>query len=326
MKPVLAVVAVALGVVAFILNGKIAGLESENSALRAELAAMRAENQISANIRKKAEDEAASAAENAKRLAAERDAALARSAESPAPPTVAAVEKPPAAAADLTKGFAEMFKGEEGKQMLKMQAEMGTRLMYGDFIKKLDPSTSDAVMALLAERQGKMTSAGLEAMNAADPKAAQAKILEEKADFDKRLKAMIGEGKMAELETYERTIGDRMMFGQVESQFSSAGTPLSPEQRESVLSLMAQERVKMPRSPLEQGNTDPTEGMRALQDDKMVSEWLKSEEALHNRVLSQVNGILSPDQVNTFTKSLQQMRDMQKFGMEMGKKMFAPKK
>jgi len=158
MKPVLAVVAVALGVVAFILNGKIAGLESENSALRAELAAMRAENQISANIRKKAEDEAASAAENAKRLAAERDAALARSAESPAPPTVAAVEKPPAAAADLTKGFAEMFKGEEGKQMLKMQAEMGTRLMYGDFIKKLDPSTSDAVMALLAERQGKMTS------------------------------------------------------------------------------------------------------------------------------------------------------------------------
>ena len=82
----------------------------------------------------------------------------------------------------------------------------------------------------------------------------------------------------------------------------------------------------MPRSPLEQGNTDPTEGMRALQDDKMVSEWLQSEEALHNRVLSQVNGILSPDQVNTFTKSLQQMRDMQKFGMEMGKKMFAPKK
>ena len=324
MKPLLTVVAVALAALAFVLYGQIANRDAENAALRTEVASLRAVQESTASIRKKADEDAQTTEENTKRLIAERDAARAKVTETPATPP--AVEKPASDAGGLTKGLADMFKGEEGKKMLKMQSEMGARMMYGDFTKKLDPATADTVMALLAERQGMMASAGIEAMNAADPKAAQAKIREQKAEFDKKLTATIGEAKMEELKTYERTVGDRMMFSQVESQFSAAGTPLTPEQRDGVLGLMAQERLKTPRSALEQGNSDPTEGMRALQDDKVVSDWLKSEEELHNRVLSQANGILSPDQVNTFTKSLQQMRDMQKFGMDMGKKMFAPKK
>ena len=61
-----------------------------------------------------------------------------------------------------------MFKGEEGKKMLKMQSEMGARMMYGDFTKKLDPTTADAFMALLAERQGMMATLGMELMNSDD--------------------------------------------------------------------------------------------------------------------------------------------------------------
>ncbi len=296
------------------------------SDLFAQLAALRASADESRSERQIAKLYAEVAEENTKRLAAERDAALAKIKESPAAGAApaAAVEKSATDAGGMAKGLADMFKGDEGKKMLKMQSEMGARMMYGDFTKKLDPATADAVMALLAERQGMMASAGIEAMNAADPKAAQAKIAEQKAEFDKKLTGMIGKDKMTELESYERTVGDRMMFGQVESQFSAAGTPLTPDQREGVLALMAQERMKTPRSALEQGNSDPTEGMRALQDEKVVSDWLKSEEELHNRVLTQASGILSPDQIVTYTKSLQQMRDMQKFGMEMGKKMFAP--
>lgn len=324
MKLVLAIIAVALAAVAFVLNGQISARDAENAALRAQIAELRAVSDSAEIVRKKAADEAQTAEENTKRLAAERDAALAKIKEAPAA-TPPAVEKPVPAAEGMAKGLADMFKGEEGKKMLKMQSEMGARMMYGDFTKKLDPATADAVMALLAERQGMMASAGIDAMNAADPKAAQAKIAEQKGEFDKKLTGMIGKDKMTELESYERTVGDRMMFSQVESQFSAAGTPLTPDQREGVLGFMAQERMNTPRSPLEQGNSDPTEGMRALQDDKVVGDWLKSEEALHQRVLTKASSILSPDQLSTYTKSLQQMRDMQKFGLEMGKKMFAPK-
>ncbi len=300
-------------------DATIRDLIAQVAALRASADESRSEHQI-------AKRDAEVAEENTKRLAAERDAALATIKEAPAATSpAAALEKPAADAGGMAKGLADMFKGEEGKKMLKMQSEMGARLMYGDFTKKLDPATADAVMALLAERQGMMASAGIDAMNAADPKAAQAKIVEQKAEFDRKLTGMIGKDKMTELESYERTVGDRMMFGQVESQFSAAGTPLTPEQREGVLALMAQERLKTPRSALEQGNSDPTEGMRALQDDKVVSDWLKSEEELHQRLITQASSILSPDQIGTYAKSLQQMRDMQKFGMEMGKKMFAPK-
>ncbi len=327
MKPILAIIAVALAAVAFVLNGQISARDAENAALRAQIAELRAVSDSVEIVRKKAADEARTAEENTKRLAAERDAALAKIKEAPAAASPAgALEKPATDAGGMAKGLADMFKGEEGKKMLKMQSEMGARMMYGDFTKKLDPATADAVMALLAERQGMMASAGIEAMSANDPKAAQAKIAEQKAEFDKKLTGMIGKDKMTDLESYERTVGDRMMFGQVESQFSAAGTPLTPDQREGVLSLMAQERMKTPRSALEQGNSDPTEGMRALQDEKVVSAWLKSEEELHQRLVTKASSILSPDQLNTYTKSLQQMRDMQKFGMEMGKQMFAPKK
>ena len=326
MKPLIPILAVAFAGIAFFFYGQVSARDAELAALRAEVAAMRtAPKQIETALKKATED-AQTAEENAKRLATERDAALAKAKEAPAA-TPAAAEKPAAAAAgDMVKGLADMFKGEEGKKMLKMQSEMGARMMFGDFIKKLDPTTGDAVMALLAERQGTLAALGMEAMNSDDPKAAQAKLTAQKDEFDKKLKSLIGEEKMNELTAYERTVGDRMMFGQVESQFSAAGTPLSPEQRESVIALMSQERLKTPASALEAGNTNPTEAMKVLQDDNAVADFLKKEEDLHNRVLNQANTVLSPDQVETFRKSLNQMREMQQFGLKMGKQMFQQKK
>ena len=326
MKPLIPILAVAFAGIAFFFYGQVSARDAELAALRAEVAAMRtAPKQIETALKKATED-AQTAEENAKRLATERDAALAKAKEAPAATTPAA-EKPAApAAGDMVKGLADMFKGEEGKKMLKMQSEMGARMMYGDFTKKLDPTTADAFMALLAERQGMMATLGMELMNSDDPKAAQAKLTAQKDEFDKKLKSLVGEEKMNELTAYERTVGDRMMFGQVESQFSAAGAPLSPEQREGVIALMSQERLKTPASALEAGNTNPTEAMKVLQDDNAVADFLKKEEDLHNRVLNQANTVLSPDQVEVFRKSLNQMRDMQQFGLKMGKQMFQQKK
>ena len=108
-----------------------------------------------------------------------------------------------------------------------------------------------------------------------------------------------------------------MMFSQVESQFATAGTPLSAEQRTSVLSLMQQERLKFPPSALERGNENPAEAMQAIQDEKIVAEWLAREEQLNAAVVAQSSKILSPDQVLTLEKSFKQMGEMKKFGVKM---------
>ena len=319
------IAAVALGIVAVAQYAALGERDSTIAALRADLAQRNQKSETPPVEKAVGAEDVIASLENVKRLTAERDALQTKLAATPAA-EIPAAEKPAADASGMAKGLAEMFKGEEGKKMLKMQSEMGARMMYGDFIKKLDPATGDAVMNLLAERQGMMATLGMEAMDAADPKAAQAKLKEQKDEFDKKLKSLVGEEKMNELNAYERTVGDRMMFGQVESQFSAAGTPLSPEQREGVISLMSQERLKTPVSALEAGNTNPTEAMNVLQDDNAVADFLKKEEDLHNRVLNQANTLLSPDQVEVFRKSLNQMREMQQFGMKMGKQMFQQKK
>jgi hypothetical protein len=294
-------------------RAEIAALNAQMAALQAEVEGLRAE-------KKKGEDEAQSVAENNKRLTAERDAALAKAAAaSPAPSSQPATTAPPDKSADFAKGLASMFKGEEGKKMLRSQSEFGTRMVYGDFIKTLDPSISDAVMTLLTDRQTALAAAGLEAMSSGDPAAASAKMKELKEEYDKKLRAMVGDAKMTEMANYERGAGDRMMFTQVESQFAAAGTPLTPEQRSGVLGLMQQERLKLPPTAFERGNENPAEAMQAMQDEKAVADWLAREEQMNASVVAQASKVLSPDQVLTLEKSFKQMSEMKKFGLNMWK-------
>ena len=313
---IIAPVAVAFGVFAMQQRSQVAIRDAQIAELRAQLSALRMQAEKADTERKQVLADAEGAIENAKRLTTERDDAISKAA------TTAPAEAPAAALAEskpanFAKGLAEMFKGDEGKKMLRSQSEFGARMIYGDFIKGLDAATSDAVMSLLADRQTAMAMAGMEAMSAEDPKAASAKVAALKADYDKKLSAMIGDQKMKELEGYERTAGDRMMFSQVESQFATAGTPLSAEQRTSVLSLMQQERLKFPPSALERGNENPAEAMQAIQDEKIVAEWLAREEQLNAAVVAQSSKILSPDQVLTLEKSFKQMGEMKKFGVKM---------
>lgn len=314
-----AVVAVILGFDAVVRHRDAAKLEAIQRINSEKFAALTPQvNELSDKL-KKAISERDDALENIKRLTAERDAALAKLAVTPAASVVTTPADAPAEnkAAGFAKGLSEMFKGEEGKKMLRSQSEFGSRMVYGDFVKGLDPATADAVMALLTDRQTALATAGLEAMSSGDAAATGAKTKAIKDEYDAKLKAMLGDAKVAELEGYERTAGDRMMFAQVESQFATAGAPLSAEQRNGVLSLMQQERLKLPPSAFERGNDNPAEAMKAMQDEKAVADWLVREEQLDAAVVSRANKLLSPDQVSILEKSLKQMAEMKKFGMKM---------
>jgi hypothetical protein len=272
--------------------------------------------------------ELAAARENIERLKAERDAALAKAKTGPAE---GLTSQPPAAAASAEGekpggfgAFAKMFESEEGRKMMKSQTIMGTRMMYAELGRKLGLSPQDAeqVMALLGDRAGAMAEAQFKRMAGGQLDEATAKQMAEenkaiKAEYDTKLKGMIGEQKFSEMQEYEKTLGDRMMMTQYDQQFNAAGVPLQGEQREALLAIMADERKKSPPSVFDNSGQDVARNFSAMRDDTNFDKFFEQEAAYQQRVLDSATKALNPDQINALRQGFKQWGDMQKFGMKM---------
>jgi hypothetical protein len=161
----------------------------------------------------------------------------------------------------MMEGIAKMFSTEEGKKMMRSQMAMGLKMQYGGLAKdlKLDPKVADQVFALLGDRQASLTEATFGAMKGgtldeAATKEIAAKSETLKKEYDEKLKAVLGDTGMTQLQDYERTLGDRMMLNMHEQQFTAAGAPLEQTQRDSLLQIMKDERLKTPASVFESAN------------------------------------------------------------------------
>jgi hypothetical protein len=332
---ILVALAVAAGVFAYFQYDSAASLRREIAETgatreRVEKAESSARSEIT---RLRAEIDAAK--ENIARLAAERDAALARAKNSVgggAPPAMTST--PPAtpdkAGNPMMEGIAKMFETEEGKKMMRSQMAAGLRMQYGGLAKdlKLDPKVADQVMSLLSDRQAALTEATFSSMkNGTLDEAAEKKIVAKsealQKEYDAKLKAVLGEQGVAQLKDYERTLGDRMMLTMHEQQFATAGAPLEQAQRDSLLQIMKDERLKTPATAFDAANAgDSSKAFAAMRDDAAVEKWLKQEEEYQQRVLQTATKALNPDQVNALRDSFKQQLDMQRFGVKMGKEMF----
>ncbi len=62
-----------------------------------------------------------------------------------------------------------------------------------------------------------------------------------------------------------------------------------------------------------------------LSEEKMAT-YFQEQEKLNQQYLTQAKGILSPDQQTAFQKYLENQQALQKAGMQMAAKMFAPSK
>ncbi len=264
-----------------------------------------------------------------------RDRALARAGNLPSgsPPMPMPGTPPPApekAGNPMMEGIAKMFETEDGKKMMRSQMAMGLRMQYGGLAKdlKLDPKVADQVMNLLGDRQAALTEAAFSTMKngaldeaAAKDIGAKSEVLQK--EYDEKLKSILGEQGVTQLKDYERTLGDRMMLTMHEQQFTAAGAPLEQAQRESLLQIMKDERLKTAATPFDAANAgDSSKAFAAMRDDAAVEKWLKQEEDYQQRVLQTATKALNPDQVNALGESFKQQLEMQRFGVKMGKEMF----
>jgi len=242
----------------------------------------------------------------------------------PAPVTTGV---PPAGAGTATNffaGLAGMFKDPQMKEMMRAQQKMMLDQMYGGLYKNLALSSTDedALKKLLLDRQMSLVDAGFAAMDgsgsdtnqaAADPKAVR-------ASYDKQIQDFLGPQGYDLFQQYDQTVAERTEIN-LFKQSLTADTALTDQQETDLIAAMYANRKALPDSSLLSGQTrDPSQ----LTEDRMA-QALKDQEQLQKQNADSATAILSPAQLEQFTKFQQQMSAMQAAGMKMAAQMFGNK-
>ncbi len=269
-------------------------LNGENERVKAEVADLKKSNEVfkneSADLRKKLADKSSGEDTASRQTASKADGA------------------------NFMKGIAKMFTDPEMKKSMRAQQMMGLRMIYGDLAKELNLSPQDAeqLMEILADRQMDLTSASMSAMEAGgDKDAAGAKITDATKQYEEQLKAVLGEEKYKQFQTYESSMGDRWMMQQWDGQFAASGSPLEAKQKEQLLSVMKDERQKSPPGTFNFGaKNDPAQAFKALQSDEAVNQMVASQQELNQRVLTRARDFLNADQVATLEKVQKQQAEL----------------
>ena len=236
-------------------------------------------------------------------------------------PVPAGTEKKPAA--DFGSAMQKMFTDPSMKKVMRQQQSMAVRMMYGDLVKQLGltQENADALMELLGDRQMDMTTKGL-AMMGGKPGADDGKAIKDvSADYDAKLKALLGDDGLTQVKTYEKSIGDRMVMQQYQQLFASSSQPLEDNQRADLLQIMIDERAKSPKTAFDAGNKDVSAQMKALQSDQAIHDYMAAEGDFNQRVYERAAQVLSPEQLAQFQKYQQQLSDMQAAQFKMSRTM-----
>ncbi len=273
----------------------------------------------------------------------ELDREMAKAARTPAPipaeeapalvpeakPVEPVVESAPAAPAGGTTnnpmaGLAEMMKNPQMKEMIRSQQKISIDGMYGSLSKYLNLSTNDmdSLKELLLQRQMALMDAGMSMMSGsgADPKQAAADAQALRADYDKKIQDLLGPQDYPVFQDYEKSAADRMSVQMFKSSLPADST-LTDQQEESLITAMAEERKAVPAtSALNNQTPDPSKFT-----DEGIADTLKQMDALQQRDAERAATILTPTQLDQFTKFQQQMNSMAAAGMKMAGQMFGNK-
>lgn len=231
---------------------------------------------------------------------------------------------------NFMQAMAKMFTDPEMKKAMRGQQAMGIRMIYGDLSKELGltPDEADQVIELLTDRQMALTGKSMELMNAGNQDEAKMKelrdgISESRKEYNHQLENILGKERYSKLETYERTLGERMVLNQLDQQFSARGMALQEPQRQQLLQAMIDERLKAPPTPWDPSNPDVGAQMNAIRSDEMLKRLFEQQQQINTRVLDRARGFLTLDQLNTLQQSQQEFLQMQQVGMKMGREMLS---
>jgi hypothetical protein len=221
-------------------------------------------------------------------------------------------------------GFAEMMKSPQMKDMMRAQQKMSVDGMYGSLSKFLNLSTNDmaALKELLLQRQMALMDAGMSMMSGSgtDQKQAAADTQATKADYDKKIQDLLGAQDYPVFQDYETSAADRMSV-QLFKNSLPAEAAVTDQQEESLIAAMGEERKALPSTSVMNNQTpDPSKFT-----EEGIADMLKQMGQLQQRDAERATAILTPAQLDQFTKFQQQMNAMVAGSMKMVPQMFGNK-
>ena len=245
-------------------------------------------------------------------------------APAPTPAPVATAQPSTGATSNLFDGLAGMMKNPQMKEMIRAQQKMTQDQMYGALFKYLNRPADqlDALKDLLLERQMAMMDAGISAMSGstADRKQAVEESKTVKADYDKKIQDLLGTQDYQVFQDYEKTVGERMQVQMFKGTLP-ADAVLTDQQEYDLITAMYEARKALPASSLMNSqNPDPSQ----LTEER-IAELSKQMEQMQQAYANRAAAILTPAQLEQFTKWQQQMSAMQAAGMKMAAQMFGNK-
>ena len=223
----------------------------------------------------------------------------------------------------------KMMKDPAMREMMREQQKAMINMMYGGLFKELNlsPEEKDKFKELLTESQmGKVAAAqGLLGgqQDEATTAAAKQAVADAKKQADADIKALLGEGRYAQYEDYQKNVGERMQLDQLKNQLAGENVPLRDEQNAQLLQIMKEEKLALPPAISTEQSEMPSKDTFTAQK---MDEQLKWMEQYNQRVGERAKSVLTPEQFINYQKFQEQQASMQKLGMQMARQMFGGEK
>lgn len=225
------------------------------------------------------------------------------------------------------QAFREMLKAPGMKEMMKQQNLAQMEMLYGRLFDsfQLNAEEKENFKQLLAARTAAQTEMGLKFMEEGLTPEQKIKVSTDyeaaKKVSDEQIRTFLGdEADYKTFQHWEDTQPERaqldMMGGR--SHFATAGEPLTPDQEQKLIDVMASVRKAPSKLP---DLSKPENVWSGVMTDEMVQQQLQKADHDAQTVAQNAAGFLSATQLQALGKMQQQMRTMAEAGLKMSRAM-----
>jgi hypothetical protein len=230
----------------------------------------------------------------------------------------------------------ELFKNPEMKEMIKNQQKTALSAMVDKNYSRLfsdlhlTPEQSATLKDLILNKQMSAADIGMSMMSGDLDATNRTKLMEQvKASSDSadaQIKQYLGDANYSQFQSYEKTMAERTSVNGFKDQLGTGPTALSDGQEQQLIQAMAQEREGFKFTTDLSDKTKFTGDFATMFSEDKMNGYLQELGQLNQQYLGRAQTILSPDQYSAFEKYLNNQQALQKMGIGMAAKMFAPSK